>query len=130
MTTAVPFLMFEGQAEEAVRFYVGQFEDGAIQELVRFGPGEGGVEGQVSRAVFTVAGLTVRAFDSSVKHGFSFTPAFSLFVECGSEGELERLAGALGEGGQTLMPLGDYGFSRLFAWVSDRFGVSWQLNLG
>ena len=60
---------------------------------------------------------------------FTFTPSISLFVECESDAEIERLAGALGEGGQFMMPLGDYGFSRRFAWVSDRFGVSWQINL-
>ena len=35
----------------------------------------------------------------------------------------------LGEGGQALMPLANYGFSQLFTWLNDRFGVSWQLNL-
>ena len=46
-----------------------------------------------------------------------------------AEEELERLTTALAEGGQTFMPLGSYGFSKRFAWVADRFGVSWQLNL-
>jgi predicted 3-demethylubiquinone-9 3-methyltransferase (glyoxalase superfamily) len=67
--------------------------------------------------------------DSPAKHAFTFTPSFSFFVETESEDELRRLAAALGEGGSVMMPLGDYGFSRLFTWVSDRFGVSWQLNL-
>jgi predicted 3-demethylubiquinone-9 3-methyltransferase (glyoxalase superfamily) len=35
----------------------------------------------------------------------------------------------LGAGGQTFMPLDSYGFSTAFAWISDRFGVSWQLTL-
>jgi len=53
----------------------------------------------------------------------------SLFLECESEAELDRLFAALAEGGQQLMPLGKYGFSRKFGWCNDRFGVSWQLNL-
>jgi predicted 3-demethylubiquinone-9 3-methyltransferase (glyoxalase superfamily) len=51
----------------------------------------------------------------------------SLFVECESEAELDRLYAALHE--KALMPLGNYGFSKKFGWVNDRFGVSWQLNL-
>jgi len=42
---------------------------------------------------------------------------------------LERIFAVLAEGGRTYMPLGDYGFSPRFGWVSDRFGVSWQLSL-
>jgi predicted 3-demethylubiquinone-9 3-methyltransferase (glyoxalase superfamily) len=53
----------------------------------------------------------------------------SFFVDCESETEITRLCSALKEGGEELMPLGSYGFSRQFAWVNDRFGVSWQLNL-
>ena len=42
---------------------------------------------------------------------------------------LDALAAKLLDGGQALMPLGSYGWSRKFGWMSDRFGVSWQLNL-
>ena len=62
-------------------------------------------------------------------HGFTFTPSFSVWIETESTEELERPFTALAEGGAQLMPLGDYGFSRRFGWVNDRFGVSWQLNL-
>jgi predicted 3-demethylubiquinone-9 3-methyltransferase (glyoxalase superfamily) len=64
-----------------------------------------------------------------MKHAFTFTPSFSLFVTCISEEEIGRLFCALSEGGAVFMPLADYGFNRQFAWVNDRFGVSWQLNL-
>ena len=46
-----------------------------------------------------------------------------------SESELSELYEKLLVGGQALMPLGDYGFSKGFAWVNDRFGISWQLSL-
>ena len=60
---------------------------------------------------------------------FTFTPAISLFVECEDEAELDTAFARLSDGGAALMPPGDYGFSRKFAWLADRFGVSWQLNL-
>jgi predicted 3-demethylubiquinone-9 3-methyltransferase (glyoxalase superfamily) len=53
----------------------------------------------------------------------------SLFVDCESEAEIDRLFSKLADGGQVLMPLNAYPFSRKFGWLSDRFGVSWQLNL-
>jgi predicted 3-demethylubiquinone-9 3-methyltransferase (glyoxalase superfamily) len=67
--------------------------------------------------------------DSPVKHGFSFTPSSSTFVDFDSTSELERVFSVLSEGGQVLMPLGNYGFSEKFGWLNDKFGVSWQLNL-
>jgi predicted 3-demethylubiquinone-9 3-methyltransferase (glyoxalase superfamily) len=81
------------------------------------------------RAAFRVGGQAVRCMDSPVKHAFSFTPASSLFVDFDSLEELTQVADALGEGGKVLMELADYGFSRQFTWLDDRFGVSWQLNL-
>ncbi len=124
-----PFLMFEGKAEEAMTFYVSLFPDGKIVDIVRYGPGLAAAEGSVKLASFTVGGQTVMCIDSPPKHGFTFTPAFSLFVDCESEEDIRRLSSALGEGGAALMPLGAYGFSRQFAWLNDRYGVSWQLNL-
>jgi predicted 3-demethylubiquinone-9 3-methyltransferase (glyoxalase superfamily) len=121
--------MFEGKAEEAINFYVSLFPGSALLEIARYGPGGPGAEGSVMRATFAVAGQQIMCIDSPIKHAFTFTPAISLFVTCDSEEEFRRLAAALSKGGSELMPPGDYGFSRLFAWVSDRYGVSWQLNL-
>ena len=124
-----PFLMFEGKAEEAMTFYVSLFPDGKIVDIVRYGPGQAGAEGSVKVASFMVGGQTVMCIDSPAKHAFTFTPAFSLFVDCESEEDIRRLSAALGEGGAVLMPLDAYGFSRRFTWLNDRYGVSWQLNL-
>ncbi len=124
-----PFLMFQGNAEEAMNFYVSLFPGGEIIDIVRYGPGEAGAEGTVMTASFSIGSQTVMCIDSPVKHDFTFTPAFSLFVDCEAEEEIRRLSSVLAEGGATLMPLDEYGFSRRFAWVSDRYGVSWQLNL-
>ncbi|ESR26354.1 VOC family protein [Lutibaculum baratangense] len=126
---ATPFLMFEGQAEEAMRTYVGLFPDGEIEAIERYGPEGPGPEGSVRLARFRVAGLSVMCIDSYVGHSFGFTPSVSLFVDCDDEKAFGRLVQALGEGGSMLMPPDDYGFSRRFAWLNDRFGVSWQINL-
>ena len=128
-TTVRPFLMFEGQAEEAMRLYVSLFSDGQIDELEHFGPQGPGPEGKVAKATITIAGQQVMCFDSPVKHAFTFTPAVSLFVNCTSDDELHHLNDALSAGGTVLMELANYGFSKKFTWVNDRFGVSWQLNL-
>ena len=110
-------------------FYVSLFPDGKIVDIARYGPGQAGPEGSVKVASFIVGGQTVMCIDSPAKHAFTFTPAFSLFVDCDSEEDIRRLAAALGEGGAALMPLGSYGFSRQFTWLNDRYGVSWQINL-
>jgi predicted 3-demethylubiquinone-9 3-methyltransferase (glyoxalase superfamily) len=123
------FLMFEGRAEEALTFYLSLFEDTGIVAISRYGAGGQGPEGTVEHATFTLAGQEFMAIDSPVAHGFGFTPAVSLYVQCSDEAELDRLYAALGEDGKELMPLGSYGFSTKFGWVNDRFGVSWQLNL-
>jgi predicted 3-demethylubiquinone-9 3-methyltransferase (glyoxalase superfamily) len=83
----------------------------------------------VKAAIFTVAGQRIRAFDSPPVHACTYTPSISFFVECADEDEIRTLAAKLADGGGVMMPLNSYGFSTLFAWVADRFGVSWQLNL-
>lgn len=128
-TQVTPFLMFQGAAEEAMTFYVSLFKEARIVDIVRYGAGAAGAEGTVMKASFAIGSQTVLCIDSPVKHNFTFTPAFSLFVDCESEEELRQLSAALSEGGMALMPLDNYGFSRLFTWLNDRYGVSWQLNL-
>jgi predicted 3-demethylubiquinone-9 3-methyltransferase (glyoxalase superfamily) len=121
-------LMFLGQAEEAVTFYTGLFPDSGIDFLQRYGPEyPGGPEGQVVHAIFRLNGLPFMAMDSAVPQPFTFTPAISLYVTCADAAEVDRLAAALSEGGTFLMPLDSYAFATRYAWVQDRFGVSWQL---
>ena len=123
------FLMFEGKAEEAMTFYLSLFPGAEVRSLVRYGPEGPGAEGSVMHALFTLAGQEFMCVDSSVSHGFGFTPAVSLYVDCADEAEIDRLYATLSEGGGALMPLANHGFSTKFGWVNDRFGVSWQLNL-
>jgi predicted 3-demethylubiquinone-9 3-methyltransferase (glyoxalase superfamily) len=128
-TRVATFLMFTGQAEQAMSFYVSLIPGSQVQSVKKYGPGGSGVEGSVELAHFTLGGQAFMCIDSAVKHAFTFTPSMSIFVTCQSEEEVDRLYAQLVEGGTAMMPLGAYGFSRKFGWVQDRFGVSWQLNL-
>lgn len=123
------FLMFSGQAEEALTFYTTLFPDARVLHLVRYGPHEAGAEGSVMLARFTLCGQEFMCIDSNVRHDFTFTPAMSLYVTCETEAEVDRLFAALSERGQVLMPLTRYPFSDKFGWLADRYGVSWQLSL-
>jgi predicted 3-demethylubiquinone-9 3-methyltransferase (glyoxalase superfamily) len=130
MQKVTPFLMFQdGKAEEAMNFYTSLVEDSEITDIVRYGANENGDEGTVMQAAFTLKGQEFMCIDSNINHQFTFTPSFSIYVTCDTEEELDHLYEKLNEGGQELMPVGNYGFSKKFGWLNDRFGVSWQLNL-
>jgi predicted 3-demethylubiquinone-9 3-methyltransferase (glyoxalase superfamily) len=124
-----PFLMFEGRAEEAIDFYLALFPDSGVDRIERYGAEGGGEPGKVVRADFRLNGQRLICIDSPVHHAFGFTPAVSLFVDCGSVEEIDRLFAALSEGGMVMMELGEYPFAARFGWLADRFGVSWQLSL-
>lgn len=130
MGKVTPFLMFQdGKAEEAMNYYTSITTDSEITSIVRYGENESGDEGTVMQATFTLKGQEFMCIDSNIAHEFTFTPSFSIYVTCDTEEEIDGLYQQLIEGGQALMPIGDYGFSRKFGWLNDRFGVSWQLNL-
>lgn len=130
MTAATPFLMFQhAKGREAIDFYVDTLPDSRIDSMQLFGPDGPGPEGTILRAYVTIAGQPVMVHDSFITHGFDFTPSFSLFVDTADEAEFDRLFSRLSEGGGVLMPPGNYGWSAKFAWLNDRFGVSWQLDL-
>jgi predicted 3-demethylubiquinone-9 3-methyltransferase (glyoxalase superfamily) len=133
MRDVIPFLMFcgpqHGKAEEAIKWYCSIFPDSRVVAIDHYGPADEQPEGTVRVATFELGGRSVKAIDSAGPHQFGFTPAISIWVECSSAPEIEKLAASLVEGGTPLMPLGDYGFSQQFGWVADRYGVTWQLNL-
>ncbi|GGA07879.1 VOC family protein [Paenibacillus marchantiophytorum] len=123
------FLMFTGQAEEAMNLYTSVFDQSEIVSIKRYGPNEAGAEGSVLQARFSIHGQEFMCIDSSVEHAFTFTPSISLYVNCETEAEIERVFAQLSQDGQVYMALGAYPFSKKFGWVGDKFGVSWQLNL-
>lgn len=130
MEKVTPFLMFQGgKAEEAMNYYTSLIGNSKITSISRYGENEAGDEGTVMHAIFSLKGREFMCIDSNVKHAFTFTPSFSIYITCDSEEEINNLYEGLFMDGEALMPLGDYGFSKKFGWVNDRFGVSWQLNL-
>lgn len=133
MKSVATFLLFvgdqAGRAEEAIRLYTSLFDRSEVISIERHEGGGSEIEGSVKLARFTLNGIEHRAMDSALNHKFQFNPSMSLFVECDSINEIDITYGKLMEGGEALMPIDDYGFSKRFGWVQDQYGVSWQLNL-
>ncbi|WP_455381590.1 VOC family protein [Salinispira pacifica] len=126
-----PFLWFDDQAEEAATLYTSVFPGSRIVNITKFL--EAGQEihgrkpGSVQTVWFELDGYSFTALNGGPM--FTLNPSISFFVNCRSAGEVDELAGELSPGGQTLMELGEYPFSRRYAWIQDKFGVSWQLML-
>jgi len=129
MQKITTFLMFDGKAEEAMSFYMSLFPDSEIKSISRYGENEAGPAGTVRHALFSLSGQLFMCIDSVVKHEFTFTPAMSLHVTCDTESGVDALFAKLSEGAQILMPLDGYPFNKRYAWVNDKYGVSWQLAL-
>lgn len=123
------FLMFDGQAEAALALYQGVFESAEIGPVERYGADNEKMNGKIKRAAIILGGQRFLLIDTPVSHDFGFTPAISIFVDCDSAADIAEKFAALSADGQIFMPLDDYGFSLRFAWIADRFGVSWQLSL-
>ncbi len=127
MTTITPFLMFTGAANEAIDFYTRVFPDSAVLNMAHYGDEVPDRAGTVQLAQIRLAGQVLSIIDSPDVHAFTFTPAVSFSVGCETAEEVDRLFATLSEGGQVLMPLDSYPFSPRYAWINDRFGVSWQI---
>ncbi|MGR3485832.1 MAG: VOC family protein [Paracoccaceae bacterium] len=129
VAAAATHLMFQGDGEAAVAFYEATVPGFALGAVTRAGPDGERPEGTFETARADIAGHRLVIFDSPPVHDFGFTPAMSLMLTVGANA-LDALADALAEGGSVMMPPGDYGFADRFAWMADRFGVSWQLTTG
>jgi predicted 3-demethylubiquinone-9 3-methyltransferase (glyoxalase superfamily) len=113
--TITPFLWFTNQAEEAMNFYVSIFENSRVVGVTRYGDGGPGPTGTVMTARFVLDGQHFTALNGGPN--FSFTPAISFVVNCETQAEADQFWARLTDGGKE----GQCG------WLTDRFGVSWQV---
>jgi len=122
-------LIFDGNAELAIAYYTSLFEDLEVKNIARYKYGEAGREDSLKHAVLVVKGQEFLCIDRSAKRDHSITPAASLYINCDSKHEIKMLFNELSRNGKVFIDLTSYGFSDLYGWVEDKFGVSWQLNL-
>ncbi len=127
MQKIIPYFWFDGQAEEAARYYTDLFPNSSIGKSTYYGDDGFGVKGSVMTVDFKLAGQDFVALNGGPE--FSFTPAISMMVRCDSLEEINNLWDQLSDEGNVLMELDSYPFSERFGWLADRYGVSWQLNL-
>lgn len=111
----VPFLWFDHEAENAAKFYVSTFRGSRIIEVGRTPAPRKGAKGRVLTVSFRLAGQPVLALNGGP--GYPPTPAFSFFVRCSTQAQVDALWKRLTLGGSE---------SRC-GWLQDRFGVSWQI---
>lgn len=124
-----PCLWFDGQAEEAAKFYVSLFQNSKIGRVARYGKEGHEIHGQPEGRVMTVE-FEIEGYQFVGLNGgphFKFTPAISFFVQCETVKEVDRLWQKLSKDGQALMPLDKYDWSEKYGWIQDKFGLSWQL---
>lgn len=128
MQKITPYLWFNNNATEAIEFYINAFGDAKVKEVQEYPEGAPGLEGGFISATLEIYGEEFIFLNAGPD--FSFTPAISFFVFANSVEEVNQLWSKLSDGGSVLMELGQYPFSELYGWCSDKFGVSWQVFLG
>ncbi len=112
MNRITPFLWFNDDLEDAMAFYTSVFRDSGIVDVSRAGDAP---TDPVFSATFRIAGQEFRAINGGPL--FPFTEAFSLFVDCDDQAEVDRLWELLTDGGEPSQ----------CGWLKDRFGLSWQI---
>lgn len=115
MQKITPFLWFDTQAEEAAEFYCSIFKNSRIKEITRYGEAGPGPAGSVLTVAFELEGQDFVALNGGPV--FHFTPAISFFVDCATQVEVDELWEKLVAGGK----------EEQCGWLSDRYGVSWQI---
>ncbi len=115
MQKITPFLWFNDKAEEAMKFYVSIFKNSKVISVSRYGDAGPGPKGSVMVAKFQVDGQEFMALNGGPQ--FTFSPAISFVVSCKTQEEIDQFWGKLSEGGEK----GQCG------WLTDKFGLSWQI---
>lgn len=124
-----PFLSFTGSAEAAMRFYAGILPGAEVESLALFEKGmENGDEGKVLNGVLSFGGQKILFLDMQRDYPAPpFSWAMSLFVSCADEAEFDGIFAGLAAGGDVMMGPEPVMHMRKCAWVTDKFGVTWQL---
>jgi predicted 3-demethylubiquinone-9 3-methyltransferase (glyoxalase superfamily) len=115
MQKITPFLWFDGKAEEAMNFYVSIFKNSKVLGISRYGDAGPGPKGAVMTAAFELDGQKFVALNGGPQ--FTFTPAISFVVNCETQAEVDRFWEKLSAGGKP----------NRCGWLTDRYGVSWQI---
>jgi predicted 3-demethylubiquinone-9 3-methyltransferase (glyoxalase superfamily) len=119
MSKIVPCLWFNGNAEEAVNFYVSVIANSRIDHIQRnVTEGPSGKPGSVLLIEFTIGGAPFTALNGGMH--FEYTHAVSFYIDCADQAEIDHLWSELGEGGEEVA----------CGWLKDRYGVSWQIVPG
>src|SRR5258708_20751738 len=116
MQKITTFLWFNNDAEEAINLYVSLFKNSKVLTVSRYGDAGPGPKGQVMTATFQLDGQQFMALNGGPL--FPFTEAISLFVACEAQEEVDTLWAKL---------TADGGKESQFAWLKDKFGISWQI---
>src|SRR6202162_3124017 len=115
MQKITPFLWFDGNAEEAMNFYVSVFKNSKIVSVRRYGDAGPGPKGTVMTGTFKIEGQEFYVLNGGPQ--YKFTPAISLFVNCQTQKEVDELWNRLSAGGRT----------DRCGWLQDKYGLSWQI---
>ncbi len=111
------FLWFDGQAEEAVAFYLSVFPKAKAGKVMRWGDVGPGPKGSVLTASFELNGHEFTAMNGGPQ--YKFTPAVSFMIPCDTQQEVDSYWDKLLAGG---------GQPSACGWLTDKFGVSWQVT--
>ncbi|HSY58862.1 MAG TPA: VOC family protein [Terriglobales bacterium] len=115
MQKIIPFLWFDGNAEEAMNFYVSVFKNSKLGTITRSGDAGPGPKGTVITGTFQIDGQNFYALNGGPQ--FKFSSAISFFVNCETQQEVDELWEKLSAGGETMQ----------CGWLKDKFGVTWQI---
>lgn len=115
MQKITTFLWYDDKAEEAANFYISLFKNSKITSVSRYGDAGPGPKGSAMTVSFQLEGQEFTALNGGPH--YKFTPAISLFVNCETQEEVDRLWGALSAGGR----------KDRCGWLQDKYGLSWQI---
>lgn len=131
MQKITPFLWFDNNAEDAVNFYTSLFDDSKILKINRYDEAGAKASGQKIGSAMTISFKLEGQNFAALNGGqyYKLNQSISLFVYCEDEDKINNLYNKLSDGGFVMMPLGKYDWSERYAWIQDKFGLSWQLDV-